>query len=476
MTVHLVSTVVLAAHWTVIAGLSVRVILRRPPVGVAVAWMAVIFGLPFAGAALYLLFGEKRLGRRRAERLAAAAGDVARWQGTLGAARAPVGEQALTLARHAERVVGFPPVGGSGLELLTTFGEIFDRVVADVDGARERCDLAFYIWHEGGRVGDLVDALVRAAGRGVRCRVLADALGSQAFLRGRLPGALREAGVQVVAVFPTGPLQAVAARGDLRYHRKLVVVDGHVAYTGSQNAVDPRFFKQDAGVGEWVDAMARITGAAVASLDGVFQLDWTVATGAAFESPAEAGRAEEGSATVQVVPSGPGRQPDAIQQLLLTAIYAARRELVATTPYFVPDEALLTALVSAARRGVAVTIVVPARNDSLLVGYASAGYCTDLLLAGARVAQFTGGLLHTKSVAIDGEISVFGSVNLDIRSLWLNQELSLLVYDRDFTARLRALQDRYLGDSRLIDPDTWSRRSGARRFLEGVFRLFGPLL
>jgi cardiolipin synthase len=319
-------------------------------------------------------------------------------------------------------------------------------------------------------------------------------MGSKPFLAGEQVGRLRSAGVRFTTALPTGLLRTLFARADLRNHRKIVVIDDRIAYTGSQNLVDPRFFKQDSGVGQWVDAMARITGPAAASLDGAFRLDWSVETGVAFEPPPvhefarrpvhqpaheparqRAAPAPPG-ALVQVVPSGPGRRPEAIHQLLLTAIYSARHELVMTSPYFVPDVSMLTALLSAAARGVAVTLIVPARNDSLLVRHASAATYDDLVSAGARIALFNGGLLHTTSLTIDGETSVFGSVNLDMRSLWLNFEISLLVYDRDFTARLCALQDTYLSDSDLLDLDTWRRRPAWRRLAEDTCRLLGPLL
>ncbi len=480
MSAHVVSTIALAAHWLIISGLSIRVIMRRPPVGVALAWLAVIFSVPFVGAAVYLLFGEKRMGRRRRARVASSMHDVDEWKAALRqrreATRAEVDATGQPLDRLAERILGFPAMGANELDLLDDSASIFDSLVSDIDGAERECHLSFYIWDEGGRAGDVVGALVRAAGRGVRCRVLADAMGSKAFLRGDLVGRLREAGVGVAVALPTGLARSLFARADLRNHRKIVVIDNRVAYTGSQNLVDPRFFKQGSGVGQWVDAMARITGPAAAALDCVFRLDWAAETGSPFEAPPAATGGPRGGAVVQVVPSGPDLRPEAIHRLLLTAIYAARHELVLTTPYFVPDDAIVTALLSAALRGVRVTLIVPARNDSLPVRYAGVAHYDDLLSAGARIALFTGGLLHTKSLAIDGQVSVFGSVNLDMRSLWLNLEISLFVYGEEFTGRLRALQDRYLADSDLLALDAWRRRSLRRRFTENAFRLMGPLL
>lgn len=482
MTPHVVSTFVLVTHWLIVVGLSVRVIMRRPPVGVAMAWLAVISSVPFVGAVSYLLFGERRLGRRRAARTAASLDDVQRWQQALRERYDPEVERlapaARALQRQAERTLGFTALPGNEVELLDDFQSVFDALVADIDGALRACHLCFYIWHEGGRVAEVLDALVRAAERGVRCRALADAIGSKAFLDGDSARRLRRAGVELTAALPTGPLRSFFVRRDLRNHRKIVVIDDRVAYTGSQNLVDPRFFKRESGVGEWVDAMARVTGPAGAALDGVFALDWSAETGQPCELPSADGTSacSPAGSTVQVVPSGPALRPEAIHQLLLAAIYSARRELVMTTPYFVPDDSILTALLSAALRDVAVTLIVPARNDSVLVRYASVAHFDDLLAAGATIARFRGGLLHTKSLTVDGETSVFGSVNLDMRSLWLNFEISLFVYDRGFTRRLAALQATYLRDSDRLELAAWRRRPAARRFAENALRLLGPLL
>jgi cardiolipin synthase len=177
-----------------------------------------------------------------------------------------------------------------------------------------------------------------------------------------------------------------------------------------------------------------------------------------------------------VLPSGPAAHVEAIEQVVLTAVYAASRELVLTTPYFVPSESLLTALLSAAARGVEVTLIVPAKVDSRLVHYASRAHQTDLLAAGVRVALFGGGLLHTKSITVDGQISVFGSLNLDPRSLRLDFEITLAVYDEEFTTALRRLQQSYLDRSTLLDLAACRSRSAAERFAEDAARLVGPLL
>ncbi|HRV82083.1 MAG TPA: cardiolipin synthase [Planctomycetota bacterium] len=468
---------VLFIHWLIVLVLWVRVMVRRPPVGVAVAWLAVISTAPFLGAVIYLLFGERRLGRKRTARIASYWPTLQRWQASL---RPPAAENVpeVPIQRQAEQVLGFPAQGGNRLELFSDFQSVFDQLVADIDSATRSCHLCFYIWHEGGRTEDVVEALIRAARRGVDCQVLADAIGSRAFLHSDSAGRMRAAGVVVAAALPTGGLRTFLVRRDLRNHRKIVVIDQTIAYSGSQNLVDPRFFKQDAGVGEWVDAMARITGPTAGVLDGVFALDWSVEANARLELPAPVAPAypTDRPASIQVVPSGPDLRPEAIHQLLLTAIYSAKQEIVMTTPYFVPDEAIITALLSAALRGVIVTLIVPSRNDSIMVRFASEANFEGLLAAGARIALFDGGLLHTKSLTVDHSLCIFGSVNLDMRSLWLNFEISLFVYDPEFTQSIRELQASYLAASHRLDGEVWSQRSNLQKAAEYAFRLLGPLL
>jgi len=284
----------------------------------------------------------------------------------------------------------------------------------------------------------------------------------------------------VAASLPVGPLQLLTTRADLRNHRKIIVIDGEIAYTGSQNLVDPRFFKQDEGVGQWIDAMVRMEGPGVEALAGIFIEGWDLDTGEGLEdleTTSDVGPvSSRGPSTVQVVPSGPGFRPDAIRQLLLSAIYSARRELVITTPYFVPDDTVHTALISAAHRGVEVTIVVPSRLDSRLAYYAGRSLYDDLLSAGVRMVGFKGGLLHTKSITVDREFSVFGSVNLDMRSLWLDFEISLFVYDAEFTERVHAMQAGYMADGEVVDLAEWRKRPAIQRFVENASHLVGPLL
>ncbi|MEI2722946.1 MAG: cardiolipin synthase [Verrucomicrobiota bacterium] len=480
------STVLAAVHGLVVIAIALRVILRRPARGVALAWLFLVAMVPLAGGLIYLLVGERRIGRRRTRGIDALRMDYRK----LAAVAIPAGLTEVVWSRHVpaargmdrlgRKLAGSATVCGSRFQLFSDTQAILRAIAGDVDRAKTSVLMEFYIWNEGGTADEVLEALIRAAQRGVHCRVLIDALGARPWWKGRQPQRLREAGVELRAALPVGLLRTLVGRTDLRLHRKIVVVDGEVAWTGSMNLVDPRFFKAGAGVGEWVDAMVRLEGAVVVPLGAILVGDWRLETGeATLDLIRSAGLhlvQPQGPADIQVIPSGPGESEDGLLQMLIALINAAQDELMLTTPYLVPDDALLLALRGAAGRGVRVTLIVPEKVDSLLTRYASRSYYDELLDVGVEVQLYRGGLLHTKSISVDGAMAMFGTVNLDMRSLWLNYEVALFVYDPEFARALRALQQTYLTRSTRLDPAVWDKRAFAERLLEAALRLVSPLL
>lgn len=480
------SEIITAMHIAIVIVIGVRVIMLRPVPGIALAWLLLVAVLPLFGLVLYLSFGERRVGQSRARRMAAQRADfdilkkeffresmtAVDWS-----THPPMSQQMDRLGRNKRES---PTLAGNKLMLYSDTQQILEAIATDVDRAKNSVQMAFYIWHEGGRADKVLEAIICAAQRGVRCRLLIDHLGAASWWRGKQPERLREAGVELQPALKVGLLRGLVTRNDLRLHRKIVTIDGQIGWTGSMNLVDPSFFKLDAGVGEWIDAMVRIEGIAVLALGATLIGDWLLETGEDTLQVVESANLHSvrhaGTADVQVIPSGPGESSDAILQMLLGLIYGAQRELVLTTPYFVPDEAILRALRGAAGRGTDVDLIVPAEVDSTLVRYASRSYYDDLMEAGVRIRLFHGGLLHTKSITVDGEVSMIGTANIDMRSLWLNYELSLFVYDADFTQQLRALQATYLEECETIDYEVWINRSYIQRFVENTFRLASPLL
>ncbi|MBW2682994.1 MAG: cardiolipin synthase [Deltaproteobacteria bacterium] len=487
-------TVILLADLFIRIGLSLRVIMRKRPYGVSLAWLIVILLIPFVGGFFYLLFGENRISERRVERARMSSSRYQHWLKTLRE-RAPVSwsgfnQECEPLHRQAETLVGIPAMAGNQLQLIDHPEEILASILKDIEMSQSTCHLQFYIWEEGGRVDKIAEALIQAASRGVVCRILLDSIGSRSFLKSKTAAAMKSGGVKIEESLPAGIIRLLFSRIDIRNHRKIVVIDGKTAYTGSQNMVDPDMFKADAGVGNWIDVMVKADGPVVEILGGTFINDWFLETdidqfqsSSLLEDIQQIRRIGDihprpvtGKSAVQIVPSGPGLAPEAIHSLLLTTIYAARHELIMTTPYFIPDEPLLAALKAAGQRGVDVKIIVPEKNDSIMVKYASRARYEDLSEAGVKFFLFKGGLLHSKTVTVDRDFSLLGSVNLDMRSFWLNFEATLFIYCREFTNDLLEVQFDYLKQAEELDITSFAQRSLIEKFKENLSLLVSPLL
>ncbi len=471
------------AHWAIVLTLGVRIMMRRRETGVALAWLIVIISIPLFGAAVYMLVGETWLARGRRKRAAelvplTAAGIAAlRDEAEVEWAKGDVFNRALS--RYADRALDAPALTGNRIEVLDGAEPFFTRLIQDIDGAQAACRLMFYIWWPGGAVDAVEDALIRAAARGVDCLILVDAAGSRAFLGSDHHERLTRAGVSIVPLLPTGPFRWLLSRIDLRNHRKIVAIDRHTAYCGSMNMADPREFKADDGFGQWVDVMVRVEGPTADALDLTLAQDWALEEHDPVEHMAArepALREVRGAHTAQVISSGPGQTPRGTLDTVLTMIYAARRELILTTPYFIPDESMLTALICAVRRGVSVTIILPERVDSPLVRLASRAFYADLLKDGAEIRLFSAGLLHAKTMTVDGAAALIGSANMDRRSFGVNFETSLFIYSEDVVDAVREVQRRYIEHAAPLDSDEWAARSLPHRLIENAVQVFAPIL
>lgn len=480
---HIEAIVVVVVQVAIAAAVGARVILTRHPPGSSAAWLLLVAVFPVVGLAVYLLIGERPIGKRRAE---FARQFFARLPPAVATLASDDHEDAQSLAapwdglaRLATQATGMPLLTGSSFQLQSGAEPILRSIIADVEAAQSSVEMEFYIWNAGGTADEVADALGRAAGRGVRVRVLLDALGSKEFLKSDGPERMRAQGIELQVALAVKPWKIPFRRIDLRLHRKIVVIDRRVGYTGSLNLVDPRFFKRDAGVGEWVDAMVRAEGPIVGALRTVFLFDWGMQTGQLPETTdpgAQPWEAAKGSQVAQVVMSGPGVDEAANLRVITQAINTARLRIVLTTPYFVADGALALALQNAAMRGCEVTLIVPARNDSWLVEHASRWFFEDLASAGVRIRRYTGGLLHTKSITIDGEVALFGTANLDMRSLSLNFELMLAIYDARFARELLDLQLGYERETVPVELQQWRQRPVLARLQEGFAYMAAPLL
>lgn len=271
-------------------------------------------------------------------------------------------------------------------------------------------------------------------------------------------------------------LRPLKGRIDLRNHRKIVVIDNHITYCGSQNCADPEFLVK-AKYAPWVDAMISFEGPIAHQNQYLFASDWMAETDEDISTLlSEPISSTQTGFPAQVIGTGPTVRYSAMPEMFETLIYAARSELIITAPYYVPDESMQVALCSSARRGVDTIIIFPAKNDSWIVGAASHSYYADLLAAGVRIYEYEGGLLHTKSLTIDGEVTLIGSANMDRRSFELNYENNILFYDQVLTADMRQRQDDYLASSSPVTIEMVESWSWQRRLCNNAIAMFGPVL
>jgi cardiolipin synthase len=274
-------------------------------------------------------------------------------------------------------------------------------------------------------------------------------------------------------MLPVSLLPWRKARVDLRNHRKIAVIDGQVGYTGSQNLVAAEFKHGLA----YEDLMVRVAGPIVLELQYIFAADWFVETNQVLDGASEfPSPVIAGGVPAQALASGPAFPIQNNQRLIVALVHGARKRVVLTTPYFIPDEPLLQAMETAALRGVAVHLVVSEKGDHPVVALAQQSYYEELLEAGVQVHLYRTNFLHAKHLSIDDSVAVIGSSNLDIRSFALNAEVMLLIYDADVTARLAAEEERYFANSRLLTLEEWHKRSFLAKFAQNLTRLLSPLL
>ena len=449
---------------------------RRHP-QTAMAWLMVIFFEPWLGLALYHLFGNNHLPRRRIAQHTELMKRIKtldrRFTENPNVVKPDLGQQAKEAVHLAERLGYMPILGGNQVALIAETEAAVERLIHDIDAAQKHVNLLFYIFADDGTGKKVVAALDRAVRRGVECRVLVDGVGSRPFLK-RLFPLMMAAKVDMRIALPVGLFRRRMARIDLRNHRKIAVIDGLVAYTGSQNIVDAGYGHKDLA---WYDLMLRLTGPIVTELQAVFATDWYFETNEMLDAthyfPAEN---SDGDVAVQALPSGPSYPTENYQRMVVAAIHAAEKSVTITTPYFIPDEAFLQAMETAVLRGVEVTLIVPRRSDQKLVGAAARSYFDDVLEMGVKLFLYDKGLLHAKTMAIDDSIAFIGSSNFDIRSFALNFEINLLFYGPEVAQMLRDQQSLYLKDSFELTPERWAERPTAKKLCQNVARLVSPLL
>jgi len=451
---------------------------RRP--SSALAWMILILVLPIIGLALFALIGSPNLPRARRDKQHAMSGLVA--ANTSGVDHMAHDEHTpewLPAIALLNRNMGaMPMVDGNTATLLPHFDDQIAALVAAVDSARETVLVEFYIIALDDSTRPFFAALEAAVSRGVTVRVLLDHIGSSGYA-GYAPAKreLDRIGADWRLMLPVQPWKGLYQRPDLRNHRKLMVVDSTVGFIGSLNLIEPSYEREKnrkRGL-RWRDLLVEVRGPVVTEIEGVFVTDWysetdELPTSGHLEAVGSDGNPDTFMA--QITPSGPAFESENNLALFNSLLYAAGHRISITSPYFVPDESLLGAILTAARRGVDVELFVGDIGDQFVVFHAQHSYYRDLLAAGVKIYLHRAPtILHAKHISVDDDVSVVGSSNMDIRSFQLDLEVMMLVCGRGFTDALRVIEDEYRADSKLLTLANWEGRGRFHAIVDNLARL-----
>jgi cardiolipin synthase A/B len=457
---------------------------RKPSSGTS--WLMVIFLFPIGGLILYKILGSHRLTKSRRDAQKTLDGiikktvtDFKQNHPEQHSLNVRVPEKYEAAASLSESFSHLPPLGGNQLELLSEYDAAIARIIRDINAAKHFIHIEYFIIVLDDTTEPLFAALADARKRGVQVRVMYDWLSAR-----RYPGfkhmikRLKQDDVTVQSMLPLRIIGRGYVRPDLRNHRKLVIIDGEIGYTGSQNLVQRNYHRKDNLY--YDELVVRMRGPVVLELAAVFMTDWYSETGKLLTNqelgvrPAHIGI--HGASIAQVLPSGPGYDDENNLKLFTLLIHSARKRITIVNPYFVPDEALMTALTSAARRGVVVTMVNSEAKDQLLVGHAQRSFYQELLEAGIKIYLYKAPiLLHSKFMIIDDGAATIGSSNMDIRSFTLNLEVTLVSYDASVVKQLDALTAKYIARSLQVHLSEWRRRPQRKILLDNLARLTSAL-
>ncbi|ALJ22003.1 cardiolipin synthase [Microbacterium sp. No. 7] len=452
---------------------------RRPTA--AMAWLLAIFFMPYIGVLLFLLIGNPRLPRKRRKKQDLINRNIRETSEGLdfGELR-PNAPQWFTSLVYLNRNLGAMPLSGDNTaDLYPDYEESLAAMAAAIRTARQYVHVEFYILQSDRTTDDFFRALEEVAARGVTVRVLLDhwANRGKPFYKQTL-ARLDAMGAQWHLMLPVQPLKGKYQRPDLRNHRKLLVVDDRVGFTGSQNITDSTYnLKKNIKRGlHWVDLMVRVEGPVVASINAVFASDWFSETDEIIEDLRLVESAGTGDLDCQIVPSGPGFEFQNNLKLFMGLVFAAQERVNIVSPYFVPEEGLLLAIQTACQRGVEVELFVSEEGDQAMVYHAQRSYYEALLRAGVKIWMYERPLiLHSKSMTVDDEVAIIGSSNMDMRSFGLNMEISMMVRGEEFVSQLREVEDDYRASSRQLTLEEWEQQPLRSTVLDNLARLTSAL-
>lgn len=454
---------------------------RRPTA--AMAWLLAIYFIPIIGVFLFLLIGNPRLPRKRRRKQERINEYIHDTSASLdfGTLRPHAPSWFTSLVTLNRNLGAMPLAGDNSAQIISDYQESLDAMADAIRAAERYVHVEFYILQADESTDNFFRALEEVAARGVPVRVLLDHWANRGKPKYRQTIKRLDAmGAHWRLMLPVQPLKGKYQRPDLRNHRKLLVVDGRVAFTGSQNVTDSTYnLRKNIRRGlHWVDLMARIEGPVVASVNAVFLSDWYSETDEVLTDDVDLFdvRSGPGDLDCQIVPSGPGFEFQNNLKLFAGLLYAAQRKIIVVSPYFVPDEALLLAITTACQRGIHVELFVSEEGDQAIVYHAQRSYYEALLRAGVKIWMYKRPyILHTKSLTIDDEVAIIGSSNMDMRSFGLNMEISMLVRGEEFVRQMRGVEDMYRSQSRELTLEEWEKQPLRSTVLDNLARLTSAL-
>lgn len=454
---------------------------RRHPSS-AIAWLLVVFLVPEIGIALYFLLGKSKLSKKRR--------DKQEYVDHLIASATPTADERIKklpkeqqeryapFIRLGQKLGRMPLALGNTADIFPEYDKAVREITHEIDTAAEFVHLEYFILALDDTTQPLFDALERAVERGVTVRVLFDAIGVRKYPKQRfMKRELTRMGVEWYAMLPVR-LGKNYNRPDLRNHRKIVVIDDRSAYLGSQNMIERTYNRKDEIV--YDELVVKLTGPIVRQCNTLFAADWYAESNEELRDLIDPRQRPmpkpTGTVNAQVIPSGPGYEELGNLQLFAQLLYQAKKRVVISSPYFVPDESLLLACKSAAQRGVDITLINSEVMDQYGVGFAQRSFYEELLSAGVKITLFNPPyLLHSKYLTIDDDIAVIGSSNMDIRSFALNLECMVILYDKKVVSKLIKQQSKDLLRSTPINLGKWHKRPVYQKMFESIARLTSSL-
>lgn len=441
---------------------------NRNPVK-SLAWVTVLILLPAVGLVLYIFFGRniknKRMVSRRNKRRLLRIGKAPRHRNPSN-----LSPEYRAIVRLTQSMTGSAYIPGNDVEIYSTGTAKFSKLTHDLRNAKRFINLQYYIFENDELGREIACILMERARAGVKVRVIYDHVGSF-HVSSDFFKKLNRARVEAYPFFKVAFIP-FASRVNWRNHRKIVIIDGEVGYIGGMNIAN-RYL--DGGKFPlWRDCHLRIEGPAVSALQYSFALDWSFMRNQIIDD--ECNMEPKGNVGIQAITGGPMNQWNNIAHVFLRAIVGAKKRIFLQTPYFLPPESLLKALQNAALAGIDVRVMIPRHSDSWMLSYSSRSYITECLRAGIKIYFYNAGMLHSKVLIIDDELSSVGSTNFDFRSFEHNFEANLILYSPELNAELRKV---FLDDQEFCErvyADEWKKRPAIHRGLESVVRLLAPIL